>query len=134
MIPRSADDDRKMTADESPSLRLCRLDELPEGEELDAVGFPADVAHRAGIFVLRVGNGVRAFVNRCPHRGSPLNWTPDRFLDVERKHIVCATHGAVFKVEDGVCVSGPCLGDALEPVCAEVRNGDVYVADWQSRD
>jgi nitrite reductase/ring-hydroxylating ferredoxin subunit len=122
-----------MTSNESPGLRLCRLDELPDGDELDAVGFPADAPHRAGIFVLREGAGVKAFVNRCPHQGTPLNWTPDRFLDLERKHIICATHGAVFKIEDGFCISGPCSGDALEPVAAEIRDGEVYVVDWQNQ-
>ena len=120
-----------MSRGELPSLRLCRFDELPAGEELDAVGFPAEAPQRAGIFVLRAGVGVKAFVNRCPHQGTPLNWTPDRFLDLEREHIICATHGAVFQIEDGFCISGPCSGDALEPVAAEVRDGDVYVADWQ---
>jgi nitrite reductase/ring-hydroxylating ferredoxin subunit len=123
-----------MTEAESPSLRLCRLDELPDGERLDGLGFPAKAPYRPGIFVLRDGDGVRAFVNRCPHQGTPLNWTPNRFLDVERKHIICATHGAVFKLNDGLCIAGPCLGDALDPVAAEVRDGDVYVANWDHDD
>ncbi len=41
---------------------------------------------------------------------SPLNWTPDRFLDLERKQIICATRGAVFRIDDGLCVDGPCEG------------------------
>lgn len=120
--------------EEVPTLRLCSLAELPDGEALDAVGFPADAPHRAGIFVVRHGAGVRAFINRCPHLGTPLNWTPDRFLDLARRHIVCATHGAVFRVDDGFCLSGPCEGDSLERVLTEVRDGNVFVADWQHSD
>ena len=125
---------RMSDSNAGPTLRLCSLAELPEGEALDAKGFAADEPHRAGIFVVRHGAGVRAFINRCPHRGTPLNWTPDRFLDLERKQIVCATHGAVFRVDDGFCLAGPCSGDSLDAVPAEVRDGDVYVADWHASD
>ncbi|MDP6977534.1 MAG: Rieske 2Fe-2S domain-containing protein [Myxococcota bacterium] len=111
---------------------LLRLDELPAGADYEARGVSADLPQRAGLFVLRFENGVRVYRNRCPHLGSPLNWTPDRFLDLERKQIICATHGAVFRIDDGLCVSGPCEGDWLEPVASEVRDGVVYVAsDWQ---
>lgn len=113
-------------------LALIRLDQLPEGEAYEARGFPADLPHRAGLFVLRFENDVRVYRNRCPHLGTPLNWTPDRFLDREREHIVCATHGALFRVDDGECLAGPCEGDRLEAVEACVRDGVVYVArDWQ---
>lgn len=111
-------------------VRLCRLADLPVGDELDAKGFSASHPAKAGVFVLRDGDEVRAYLNRCPHAGTPLNWTPDRFLDLERSQIMCATHGATFRIADGVCVSGPCLGDALEPVAVEVRDGFVYVENW----
>jgi nitrite reductase/ring-hydroxylating ferredoxin subunit len=116
--------------DDVPMVRLCPLADLPEGEALDAIGFPANAPNRAGIFVVRHADGVRAYVNRCPHLGTPLNWSPDRFLDLERQHIICATHGAVFNVQDGMCISGPCQGDSLESVPAEVRDDEVFVVDW----
>jgi nitrite reductase/ring-hydroxylating ferredoxin subunit len=54
-------------------------------------------------------------VNRCPHVGTPLDWAENEFLDREGRHIVCATHGALFRIDDGRCVAGPCQGDRLEP-------------------
>jgi nitrite reductase/ring-hydroxylating ferredoxin subunit len=116
------------------AIRLCRLDELPEGDELEGLEFESDEPHRAGIFVLRSGNAACAYVNRCPHLGTPLNWTPNRFLDLDKSHIICATHGAMFRLDDGVCVAGPCSGDALERVPLEVRDGVIYVADWHYAD
>ncbi len=53
---------------------------------------------------------------------SPLNWTPDRFLDLERKQIICATHGAVFCIDDGLCVGGPCKGSRSHAKYATVRS------------
>ena len=116
------------------AFALIRLDELPDGADYEARGIAADAPYKAGLFVLRCGNDVRVYRNRCPHLGTPLNWTPDRFLDREREHIVCATHGAVFRVDDGECISGPCEGDALERIEAVVRDGVVYIhGDWQQR-
>ena len=98
---------------------LCRLDELadPGGR-----GFAVDGAE---IFLVRRGRLVAAFVNSCPHTGGPLDWVPDQFLDHERRHILCATHGALFRLEDGRCLTGPCAGDRLTPVAIEVIDGVV---------
>jgi len=41
--------------------------------------------------------------------------------------IVCATHGATFRPEDGYCIAGPCAGDRLEPVAVRVERGIVLV-------
>ena len=97
--------------------RLCRLDEIPEGGG-KGFWFGRDV-ERFGVFVLRCSTGFVAYVNSCPHRGTPLDWLPDRFIDTSGEHILCATHGALFRFEDGVCVAGPCRGARLEPV--EIR-------------
>lgn len=54
--------------------------------------------------------------NRCPHTGAPLNWQPDHFLNFEGDLIQCALHGALFRIEDGLCLHGPCVGRQLEAV------------------
>ncbi len=103
---------------------LCRVDEIPER---GARGFPAPPGRLIGLFAIKGGGMVRVFVNSCPHLGLPLEPVPDRFLDRKGEMIVCSAHGARFRVEDGLCVSGPCLGEALEVVAAEVVDGVVTV-------
>jgi nitrite reductase/ring-hydroxylating ferredoxin subunit len=71
---------------------------------------------------------VRGYVNACPHRGTPLEMFPDRFLDETRRQLVCSTHGARFRVEDGFCTLGPCRGSGLDPVAVEVRGDEVWLA------
>ena len=105
--------------------RLCALSELPDGRSRGFTLSGPDGAPRK-IFVVRVGDAVHGYANRCPHRGTPLDWRPDDFLDREGKHIVCATHGAVFRKEDGHCLAGPCAGDALTPVGVEVTEGEIF--------
>ncbi|MES9970364.1 MAG: Rieske 2Fe-2S domain-containing protein [Candidatus Thiodiazotropha sp.] len=71
------------------------------------------------LFVVRRGEVLKAYKNSCPHTGVNLEWRPDQFLDLSNSYIQCATHGALFRLEDGYCLRGPCAGDALESV--EVR-------------
>jgi nitrite reductase/ring-hydroxylating ferredoxin subunit len=54
------------------------------------------------------------YINRCPHRGIPLEWRPDQFLDDSASLIQCATHGALFLIESGECIAGPCAGKSLK--------------------
>ena len=92
---------------------LGRLDAIEDG---GAKGYPAAPGGFTGLFAVRRGATVRVYVNACPHVGLPLEMQPDRFLDGRREKIVCTAHGARFRIDDGVCISGPCLGEALEPV------------------
>ncbi len=78
-------------------------------------------------FVVRQGEKVFAYQNYCMHVGHPLNWQPDSFLNEDGNLIVCASHGALYEIDSGVCVSGPCPGKILRAVDAEVRNGEVVV-------
>lgn len=97
-------------------MRLCHVDELPEG---GARGFDTEGAGQATVFVLRRGSALRAWRDACPHLGTPLPWRRDAYLDASGRHIVCAAHGALFDPLTGVCSLGPCLGDALTPVAIE---------------
>jgi naringenin degradation protein FdeD len=80
-------------------------------------------------FVLRVGDTVRGYVNRCPHAGHPLDLLPDRFLTADGTLILCSSHGALFEKASGYCVAGPCAGRSLRPIQLEVRSGLVLLAD-----
>jgi nitrite reductase/ring-hydroxylating ferredoxin subunit len=80
-------------------------------------------------FVVRRGDTVRAYVNHCPHAGFPLNWQPDQFLAPDTPLILCVMHGALFEMESGVCVSGPCAGRALRPLSVRVNRGYVMLEE-----
>jgi nitrite reductase/ring-hydroxylating ferredoxin subunit len=114
-----------MTSSASPLGRLCRLDDL---EDPGSRGFPVLFAgEMSDILVVRQGDHVYGYLNACPHAGGPLDWVPDQFLDLTREYIQCATHGALFRIADGVCVYGPCAGECLKPVPTAVEAGDVVL-------
>ena len=68
-------------------------------------------------------------MNACPHLGVALDGSPGRFLTGDGERIACSTHGALFRVEDGRCLSGPCAGDRLEQVPATIQGGVLLVPD-----
>jgi nitrite reductase/ring-hydroxylating ferredoxin subunit len=106
---------------------LCTLAELGDdgcrGFTLGAGDWPL-----RGL-VLRSPAGPRAFVNHCPHAGHRLDLRPHRFLTPDGSLIVCASHGALFEREGGLCIAGPCAGQRLTPVPLRVEGDYVLLAD-----
>ncbi len=105
---------------------LCRRQDLGDGE---SKGFSlTDDVSTQEVFVVRRGDELYAFVNRCPHTGVELNWQPDRFLDIGQRYIQCSVHGALFRLEDGMCLRGPCVGQRLRRLRLLLHGEDVYLA------
>lgn len=100
---------------------LCTLDTLPEDT---SKGFQLD---ELSLLAVHKNGQIHVYLNQCPHRGVPLEWQPDQFLDLEKKFIQCATHGALFRIEDGECIAGPCPGETLTAVSNKVEQGQIWV-------
>jgi nitrite reductase/ring-hydroxylating ferredoxin subunit len=104
--------------------KLCPLNAIAvDGSK----GIYLDDASEAALFLVRRGERVFAYRNRCPHTGAPLEWQEGRFLDSDGALIQCATHDALFRIEDGVCIAGPCVGAALQPLPVRVVDGVVLL-------
>jgi nitrite reductase/ring-hydroxylating ferredoxin subunit len=102
---------------------------MPNGESVSASlihrsglaesGFTALTVSISGeniaIFVQTGPDTLRAWVNSCPHEGRRLDYAPGKFL-IDKQNLVCAAHGASFRLSDGFCVGGPCRGESLHPV------------------
>ena len=102
---------------------LCRLEEIA-----DPGSRAFDLDDRS-IFVVRRGAQVAAYVNSCPHTRGPLDWIEGQFLDLAGEHIVCATHGAMFRIADGHCIAGPCAGDRLTLARVALVEGVLHLLD-----
>ena len=81
----------------------------------------------AYLFAVKKDDQVYLYRNSCPHLGTPLEWEEDTFLDPDGALIQCATHGALFEIETGRCISGPCLGQHLQRIPHFVDNGLIMV-------
>ena len=109
-----------------PEWPIFRLEELTDP---DARGFyvgEGDWPFRG--FIVRNGQDVFAYANICPHRRHPLDFLPDAFLVEDGKLIRCASHGALFDPETGLCVLGPCQGESLMRLAFRLDStGTIYV-------
>ena len=105
--------------------RLCASAEL--AERGDAVLFDVlQWGQPARAFALRIDGRVVAYLNRCAHVPTEMDWQPGQFLDSERQFIVCSIHGATYEPETGRCVGGPCGRGRLVVIEVEERDGEVY--------
>ena len=80
----------------------------------------------ARAFVLRFDGRLVAYLNRCVHVPTEMDWQEGEFLDMDRRWIVCSIHGAHYEPADGQCVGGPCGRGRLAPVDVQEIDGEVY--------
>ena len=68
-----------------------------------------------------------AYVNRCRHMPTPLDFVRDEFYSDDRRYLQCYTHGALYEFASGLCVAGPCKGESLYRLPVQVDGGEVLV-------
>ena len=103
---------------------LCLSDELIERGK--GVAFDVMLWRQpARGFALRIDGSVVAYINRCAHVQTELDWNPGEFLDAARTTIVCAVHGAQYAPQSGHCLGGPCGRGRLMPVAVSESGGEV---------
>ena len=111
-----------------PPQRLCAGAELAEKGR--AVLF--DVLHfrePARAFALRFEGRVVAYLNRCVHVPTELDWQPGEFLDGGREFIICAIHGAQLRGRRPAAASAARAGSGrLLAIETFERDDDVW---WQ---
>ncbi len=102
---------------------VCSAEDIPPGT---AKGFNIGDER---IFIYNQGGKFFAYRNRCPHLKIPLEWQEHAFICQDTDLLRCATHGALFLPETGLCVSGPCEGQSLESLTISERPDGIY---WSS--
>jgi nitrite reductase/ring-hydroxylating ferredoxin subunit len=105
-----------MASGESVSGTLIHRSALPDS---GLVALDVVICGEIESIVLDCGrNPLLAWRNACPHQGRRLDYAPGHFL-IDRGQLVCAAHGAVFRLDDGQCTGGPCRGEHLARVQVE---------------
>ena len=105
-----------MRQGESVSGSLIHRQDLPDDGVVEVTARIS--GEMESIIVECLPTGLRAWRNVCPHEGRRLNYAPGKFL-IDKQNLVCAAHGASFRLTDGFCVSGPCRGESLTPITVQ---------------
>lgn len=107
---------------------VSNVDDLPDGSvhpiDLNPDEFPPLTA-----LLLRLGDDVHAYLNRCPHAGRPLGLGSGRFLTPDGELLQCLAHGALFEKHTGLCIAGPCVDESLRRLPVQVVAGEVRLAE-----
>jgi len=105
----------------APATRLCAVDEIAYDNALtlDVAGFP--------VLVVLTPDGVRAFVNACPHQFLPLDHKGAQVLSADKSRLICSNHNAMFRVSDGQGTAGPGLDCRLSAIPVASENGYVVI-------
>jgi nitrite reductase/ring-hydroxylating ferredoxin subunit len=102
---------------------LGRVADLPDGAAREFALAESEWPLTA--ILVRVGDAVHAYLNRCPHALRQLNFRPDGFLSPDGTLLQCSSHGAQFEKDTGLCVAGPCVGDSLRRLPIELVDGEI---------
>jgi nitrite reductase/ring-hydroxylating ferredoxin subunit len=110
---------------------LCTSEELVERG--NAVVFDVlQFRQPARAFALRFDGKVVAYLNRCLHVPTEMDWREGEFLDADKEFILCSVHGASYEPHTGHCAGGPCGRGRLTVI--EVDELDGQVRWYPSRD
>jgi nitrite reductase/ring-hydroxylating ferredoxin subunit len=83
--------------------------------------------YRLDGFLINDRGSFHAYVNRCRHMPTPLDFVRDEFLSDDGRFLRCYTHGALYEFGTGLCVDGPCKGESLYRLPVRVDRGEVLV-------
>ncbi|WP_321395533.1 Rieske (2Fe-2S) protein [Emcibacter sp.] len=104
---------------------LCALEDIGDGKGLEfTFGTEKEPFE---FFVYRRKNEVFAYQNACPHMYVPLNLKEGVFTEKSGQYFLCNFHGALFQIDDGKCMAGPCRGRSLRSVAVGIEDGKVIV-------
>jgi nitrite reductase/ring-hydroxylating ferredoxin subunit len=104
--------------------KICNLDDIKDG---GSIGLTLEINGNLKMLIaLRNGDRAFVYINSCPHIGTPLNLQAGKFMSHDKKYIICSTHGALFKIDTGHCIFGPCKDDYLDSLQIRIENGEIF--------
>ena len=108
------------------NLVIINSAELQDGGKGIRFALPALGQNVTG-FVVRFKGVAYAYVNQCAHVSVELDWNLGEFFTAQQDFLICATHGAHYRPDNGFCVMGPCKGKSLKPLNVIEQNGQIII-------
>lgn len=86
-----------------------------------------ELGENLSAFIVRFQNKPYAYLNRCAHLPIEMDWNEGDFFTREKDFLICATHGAQYEPQSGLCVLGPCQEKRLGPIEVNEHNGVISI-------
>lgn len=78
-------------------------------------------------FVVRFKGEPYAYINQCAHVSVELDWNQGEFFTAQQDFLICSTHGAHYRPDNGFCVMGPCKGKSLKSINVIEQNQKIII-------
>jgi nitrite reductase/ring-hydroxylating ferredoxin subunit len=121
-----------LTDDEASAVRAGRWVRVDLGRYVEI-----DCGRTKSALVGLARGAVTAWANACLHQPLPLDVTHDAEwvtpgvraapMDDGRVHLLCHSHGALYRTADGYCISGPCEDQRLVRLAVAVEGTQIAV-------
>jgi nitrite reductase/ring-hydroxylating ferredoxin subunit len=121
-----------LSRDESSAVRAGRWVRVDLGHYVEI-----DCGRTRSALVGLSRGQVLAWANACLHQPLPLDvahepeWISENVraapMDDDRVHLLCHSHGAIYRTADGFCVSGPCSEQTLIRFAVELDEDGIAV-------
>ena len=106
-------------------ILVCAAADVEDGGKGVRFAVTADGSATTG-FVVRYDGTAYAYLNRCAHVPIELDWAEGEFFESGGAYLMCATHGAIYAPDSGVCAGGPCRGGRLRPIAVIEREQQIF--------
>jgi nitrite reductase/ring-hydroxylating ferredoxin subunit len=101
------------------TVDLAGLDELSK-DQTKVVSYDGKPPYRS-IVLVRIEDSYRAYWNVCKHVSIPLDGGIGS-LPLVNNELICETHGARYRADNGLCVKGPCKEKSLDAIDLEFKD------------
>jgi len=119
-------DERRMNEESRPGGRvIARIDEIQPGSVKKF--WLICQKYRVDAFLINDGGNYHAYINRCRHMTTPLDFVRNQFISEDGRYLMCYTHGALYEPGTGLCVAGPCKGRSLYRLPVQVEQDQILV-------
>ena len=105
---------------------VLKSEELEDGAKGIRFALPMLGEFATG-FVVRFQGKPYAYINQCAHVPVELDWNEGDFFTVQKDYLICSTHGAHYRPDNGFCVMGPCKGKSLKPIQVTEQNQEIII-------
>ena len=110
----------------TPGTALARFADIPDGGAFLVTLNETEPPFKA--ILLRSGEQVFAYVNRCAHFGVPLAAKAEHLYPKPHLSFQCSVHQARYRWQDGLCEYGDCEGESLLAIPVVIANEWVLIA------
>ena len=111
-----------------PGTYLCLKTEIGNNR-VKEFRFGGESPFAFRMFIYNDNGTFKAYQNSCPHYDVPLNHNPDDLFTSDAGYFQCMTHFAKFEKDSGLCISGPCEGQALESIPIELEGERLIIGN-----